>query len=49
MNRSTVDLIKELEHEAGNFTEVALAIGFESTTIFVFSGDPNRQRSLDDP
>jgi hypothetical protein len=48
MNRSTIDLIKELEQEAGNFTEVALAVGFESTTIFVFSSDPDRQQKLDD-
>jgi hypothetical protein len=48
MNRSTIDLIRELEQEAGNFTEVALAVGFESTTIFVFSSDHNRQQKLDD-
>jgi hypothetical protein len=48
MNHTTFDLIKELEQEAGNFTVVALAVGFESITILVFSSDPNRQQKLDD-
>jgi hypothetical protein len=48
MNRSTVDLIEELEQEAGDFTEVALAGGFESSTIFVFSSDADRQQKLYD-
>lgn len=36
-SRTTVDLIRELEIEAAHST-VALAVGFEHTTLFVFSG-----------
>lgn len=48
MSRTTRDLIEELDQEAANFTTVALAVGFENTTIMVLSNDPDRQQKLDD-
>ena len=44
--RTTVDLIEELDHEAGNFTRAALAVGFEHTTIYVFATDDERLDKL---
>ena len=46
--RSTLDLIEELEMEADRATIAALAVGFESTTIFVISDQPDRQELLDE-
>jgi hypothetical protein len=46
--RSTVDLIEELEMEAGNFTHVALAVGFEKTRTFIFADKPDRLQQLND-
>jgi hypothetical protein len=46
--RTTADLIQELDEEAGNFTGVALVVGFEATTTFVFAGKPNRLEKLND-
>jgi hypothetical protein len=36
--RTSVDLINELETEGSHYTKVALAVGFENTTRFIFSG-----------
>lgn len=36
--RTTIDLIRELEIEAAHYSTVALAVGFDHTTLFVFSG-----------
>jgi hypothetical protein len=36
--RSTEDLIRELETEATTCMTAALAVGFENTTLFLFSG-----------
>jgi hypothetical protein len=46
MNRTTVDLIEELEAEKNNFTNVALAVGFESTTIFIFATEADKLDKL---
>ena len=46
--RSTLDLIEELEMEADKATIAALAVGFESTTIFVISDQPDRQELLNE-
>lgn len=46
--RSEIDLTHELETEAGNFTEVALVVGFEHTTIFIFASDAKRLEKLAD-
>jgi hypothetical protein len=46
--RSTEELIQELDREAGNFTHCGLVIGFESSTIYIWGHDPNRQRALDE-
>jgi len=46
--RSTKELMAELDAEAANVTNVALAVGFESTTIFVFSHEPDRLQALND-
>ena len=36
--RTSVDLLNELESEGSHYTKVALAVGFENTTRFIFSG-----------
>ena len=46
--RTTEDLIRELDHEAGNFTHCALVVGFEDTTVFVWGHDLRRQSTLDE-
>lgn len=46
--RSTADLIRELEAEAEFCTTVALAVGFENTTLFVFSGANDNLKTLND-
>jgi len=46
MNRTTIDLIEELEAEKNSFTNVALAIGFESTTIFIFATEADKLDKL---
>lgn len=46
--RNSLDVITELREEAATdrFAIVALAIGFESTTAFIFSTDPNPVEKL---
>lgn len=44
--RTTKDLIEELEAEKGKFFVVALAVGFERTTTFVFANEENRLEKL---
>lgn len=46
--RTTSDLISELEAEAALCTSVALAVGFEHTTCFIFSGEDNMLEKLND-
>ena len=46
MNRTTIDLIEELEAEKDNFTNAALAVGFESTTIFIFATEADKLDKL---
>lgn len=46
MNRTTVDLIEELEGEKSNFTNAALAVGFQSTTIFIFATEADKLDKL---
>jgi hypothetical protein len=48
MKRNTVDLIEELDGEAGNFTNAALVVGFDDRTAYVFSNDENRLTKLND-
>jgi hypothetical protein len=44
--RTTADLIEELESEAQNFTMIALAVGFEKETKFVFGTDAGKLEKL---
>ncbi len=44
--RTTVDLIRELEAEAAHYTAVVLAVGFEHTTLFIFSGVEDNLKKL---
>ncbi len=44
--RTTLDLIKELAEEANNFTGVALAVGFEHTTTFIFANQAEPLKAL---
>jgi hypothetical protein len=45
--RTTVDLISELEAERDKFFAVALVVGYESSTTFVFADDAKvAKRSL---
>jgi hypothetical protein len=48
--RRASDLIRELQEEAasGRFIAVALAVGFEDLTEFIFSADPNALEKLND-
>jgi hypothetical protein len=46
--RTAAELIAELETEASNFTGVAVAVGFESTTTFVFAHEPGRLEKLEE-
>jgi hypothetical protein len=46
--RTTADLISELEAEAALCTSVMLAVGFEHTTLFLFSGEDNKLEKLND-
>jgi hypothetical protein len=46
--RTTADLIQELDEEAAKFFACAIAVGFESTTTFVFSHEENRIERLND-
>jgi hypothetical protein len=48
MKRTTVDLIEELDTEADNFTMAALVVGFENTTMYVFSTEADRLDRLDE-
>lgn len=45
--RTTADLIQELDDEAKKFTYASLVVGFEKTTAFVNSADPERHNKLD--
>jgi hypothetical protein len=44
--RSTADLIEELKNESDRFTRVALVVGFEASTEFVWKGDPEALEKL---
>jgi hypothetical protein len=44
--RSNIDLIVELEREASQFTVLALAIGFDNHTEYVFAGDKGNTEKL---
>ena len=44
--KTTLDLIRELEGEAADCSTVALAIGFENTTLFIFSGEQDKLKKL---
>lgn len=46
--RTTFDLICELEIEAAHYSTVALAVGFEHKTLFVFSGADDNLTKLSD-
>ena len=46
--RTTADLICELDAEASLCTKVALAVGFEHTTLFVFSGIDDNLKKLNE-
>jgi hypothetical protein len=56
MGRSTMDLIEELENEAQKFRQeavatgrqslVALAVGFENRTVFVYDSEGDKQSKL---
>lgn len=49
--RSTADLIKELEQEAGEHSSaklVALVVGFEDTSSFVLASDVNKLEKLNE-
>jgi hypothetical protein len=45
--RSTLDLINELENEAENFIIVAIAVGFERETKFVFHKPGEQQQIME--
>jgi hypothetical protein len=44
--RTNEDLITELEREAPKFTILALAIGFDNHTEYVFAGDKGNAEKL---
>jgi hypothetical protein len=44
--RSTADLIDEVEAEATNFTNAAIVVAFEDTTVYVFATDEDRLDKL---
>jgi hypothetical protein len=44
--RTSVDLVNELEAEAAHYTKVALAVGFENTTLFIFGGADDNLTTL---
>jgi hypothetical protein len=44
--RTTKDLIDELDYEKSHFWVVALAVGFERTTTFIFAHEQNRWQKL---
>ena len=44
--RTTAEVIAELETEAERFTHVALAVGFENTTLFIMSGEDRKISKL---
>lgn len=46
--RTTADLINELEAEAAHHTEVALAVGFENTSLFIISGEDHNLSNLNE-
>lgn len=48
MPRNQHDLIEELDREAAAHTAAMLAVGFENTTLFVVSYDPDRLHRLAD-
>jgi hypothetical protein len=48
MGRSTVELIEELDHNAQGYRVAMLIVGFENTTVFIKSDDPNRLAVLNE-
>jgi hypothetical protein len=44
--RTSTDLILELERERSHFKTVALAVGFENHTEYVFGHETNRAKKL---
>ena len=46
--RTTADVIKELEAEAALCRSVALAVGFEHTTLFIFFDEDNKLEKLNE-
>jgi hypothetical protein len=47
-NRTTQDLIAELDHNAEGYGVAMLAVAFTNTTVFIKSNDPKRQKLLDE-
>jgi hypothetical protein len=47
-NRTTEDLIAEMDANAEGYSFAMLAVAFENTTVFIQHADPNRQKNLDD-
>jgi hypothetical protein len=47
-NRTTQDLIAELEHNGEGYTFAMLAVAFTNNTIFIRHDDPKRQQLLDE-
>ena len=44
--RSTLDLIRELESEAAKFTALALIVGFEEHSEYVWNADGTAEQKL---
>jgi hypothetical protein len=47
-NRTTQDLIAELEHTAEGWGFAMLGVAFTNTTVFIQHTDPKRQKLLDE-
>lgn len=47
MTRQPKDLINEMTREAGRFTRIAIAVGFESKTKFVWAYDEKKLNTLE--
>lgn len=45
--RSTLDLVRELEAEARKFREIALVVGFEDHSEVIFDSDGTTQQKLE--
>lgn len=48
MGRSTQDLIEEVNGESGKFVVLALAVGFEKRTEFVWANDDDKLEKLNE-